>query len=140
LGAENRGHDEGVRQFLDIGSGIPTVGNVHEIAQREDPACRVVYVDRDPIGLLFLLVLHWVPDDADPPALVARYREVLAPGSHLAITHMSDDLQSEKITAVAGIVRSNRGDGQVFPRNRSEIAELFGDFELVPPGLAPTGT
>jgi SAM-dependent methyltransferase len=35
----------GVRQFLDLGSGIPTVGNVHEIAQRADPDCRVAYVD-----------------------------------------------------------------------------------------------
>jgi hypothetical protein len=36
----------GIRQFLDIGSGIPTVGNVHEIAQRVAPDARVVYVDR----------------------------------------------------------------------------------------------
>jgi SAM-dependent methyltransferase len=176
--------EQGVRQFLDIGSGIPTVGNVHEIAQQQDPACRVVYVDKDPIavahselmlagneradivaadlrepetildhpttrrlldfdepvGLLFLVVLHWVPDDADPAALVARYREALAPGSHLVITHMTDDLQSDKISAVAGIVRSSRGDGQVFPRTRAEIATLFGDFELLAPGLVPTGT
>ncbi|SDN20271.1 SAM-dependent methyltransferase [Allokutzneria albata] len=41
----------GVRQFLDVGSGIPTVGNVHEIAQRADPDCRVVYVDIDPIAV-----------------------------------------------------------------------------------------
>ncbi|GAA4002896.1 SAM-dependent methyltransferase [Allokutzneria multivorans] len=41
----------GVRQFLDIGSGIPTVGNVHEIAQRADAGCRVVYVDVDPIAV-----------------------------------------------------------------------------------------
>lgn len=40
--------DSGVRQFLDIGSGIPTVGNVHEIAQRAAPDSRVVYVDVDP--------------------------------------------------------------------------------------------
>ena len=39
----------GVTQFLDIGSGIPTVGNVHDIAQRADPSSRVVYVDIDPI-------------------------------------------------------------------------------------------
>jgi S-adenosyl methyltransferase len=38
----------GIRQFLDIGSGIPTQGNVHEIAQRADPAARVTYVDVDP--------------------------------------------------------------------------------------------
>jgi hypothetical protein len=176
--------DQGVSQFLDIGSGIPTVGNVHEIAQRENPSCRVVYVDKDPIavahselmltgneraamveadmreprsildhptvrklldftqpvGLLFLLVLHWVPDDADPAAVVADYRATLPSGSHLAITHMTDDLQSDKITAVAGIVSHSRGAGQVFPRTREEITTLFGDFELLPPGLVPTGT
>lgn len=175
--------DRGVRQFLDIGSGIPTVGNVHEIAHREDPSCRVVYVDIDPIavahsemmlagndlativradmrdpesvlggpagelldfsqpiGLLFLLVLHWVPDADDPPALVARYREALVTGSHLAITHMTDDIQKDKISSVAGIVRRSRGEGQVFPRTRGEIADMFGDFDLVEPGLVPTGT
>jgi hypothetical protein len=43
--------DAGVRQFLDIGSGIPTVGNVHEIAQRAAPDARVVYVDMDPVAV-----------------------------------------------------------------------------------------
>ncbi|WP_216209245.1 SAM-dependent methyltransferase [Amycolatopsis aidingensis] len=176
--------DQGIRQFLDVGSGIPTVGNVHEIAQQHDPDCRVVYVDRDPVavahselmlsgneragiahadmrnpesilaseparrllnfdeplGLLFLLVLHWVPDEADPRALMTRYRDAIAPGSHLVITHMTDDAQKDKIDTVAGIVRSSRGDGQVFPRSRAEIAALFGDFELLEPGLVPTGT
>lgn len=42
----------GIRQFIDIGSGIPTVGNVHEVAQRADPQARVVYVDIDPIAVL----------------------------------------------------------------------------------------
>jgi hypothetical protein len=41
----------GIRQFLDIGSGIPTVGNVHEIAQQADPQSRVVYVDHDPVAV-----------------------------------------------------------------------------------------
>jgi hypothetical protein len=41
--------ERGVRQFLDIGSGIPTAANVHEIAQQADPAARVVYVDNDPV-------------------------------------------------------------------------------------------
>jgi hypothetical protein len=40
----------GTRQFLDIGSGIPTQGNVHEIAQQADPAARVAYVDIDPVA------------------------------------------------------------------------------------------
>lgn len=43
--------ERGVDQFLDIGSGIPTVGNVHEIAQGLDPAARVVYVDVDPVAV-----------------------------------------------------------------------------------------
>lgn len=42
---------EGVTQFLDIGSGIPTVGNVHEIAQKADPDTKVVYVDIDPVAV-----------------------------------------------------------------------------------------
>ncbi|MFB9906788.1 SAM-dependent methyltransferase [Allokutzneria oryzae] len=42
---------KGIRQFLDLGSGIPTIGNVHEIAQGECPDARVVYVDIDPIAV-----------------------------------------------------------------------------------------
>jgi len=41
----------GVTQFLDLGSGIPTVGNVHEIAQQAEPAARIVYVDIDPVAV-----------------------------------------------------------------------------------------
>jgi hypothetical protein len=41
----------GVQQFLDLGSGIPTVGNVHEIAQRADPQARVVYVDNEAVAV-----------------------------------------------------------------------------------------
>ncbi|MFJ6949449.1 SAM-dependent methyltransferase [Streptomyces wuyuanensis] len=42
---------EGVNQFLDIGSGIPTFGNTHEVAQTADPEARVVYVDHDPVAV-----------------------------------------------------------------------------------------
>jgi O-methyltransferase involved in polyketide biosynthesis len=42
--------DRGVDQFLDLGSGIPTVGNVHEIAYRHNPAARVAYVDYEPVA------------------------------------------------------------------------------------------
>jgi S-adenosyl methyltransferase len=43
--------DAGIRQFLDIGSGIPTLGNVHEIAQQAAPEARVAYVDIDPVAV-----------------------------------------------------------------------------------------
>ncbi|GGK94104.1 SAM-dependent methyltransferase [Sphaerisporangium melleum] len=44
--------EEGIRQFIDLGSGLPTQGNVHQIAQEIDPAAQVVYVDNDPIVLV----------------------------------------------------------------------------------------
>lgn len=43
--------EQGVRQFLDIGSGIPTVGNVHEVAQGLAPGTKIVYVDNDPVAV-----------------------------------------------------------------------------------------
>jgi hypothetical protein len=42
---------QGIRQFLDIGTGLPTMGNVHEVAQEIDPGCSIVYVDHDPVVL-----------------------------------------------------------------------------------------
>src|ERR1700751_5363587 len=43
--------EAGIRQFLDIGPGLPTTNNVHEVAQAIDPSCRVIYVDNDPLVL-----------------------------------------------------------------------------------------
>jgi hypothetical protein len=49
--------EQGIRQFLDLGSGIPTVGNVHEIAQKFDPECRVVYVDIEPVAVAHSMLI-----------------------------------------------------------------------------------
>lgn len=49
--------EQGVEHFLDIGSGIPTAGNVHEVAQEANPAARVVYVDVDPVAVAHSEVL-----------------------------------------------------------------------------------
>jgi len=43
--------EAGIRQFLDIGTGLPTADNTHQVAQRIDPTCRIVYVDNDPLVL-----------------------------------------------------------------------------------------
>jgi hypothetical protein len=43
--------EAGIRQFLDIGTGLPSASNVHEVAQSTAPSCRVVYVDNDPLVL-----------------------------------------------------------------------------------------
>ena len=49
--------EAGIRQFLDIGTGLPSANNVHEVAQEVAPGCRVVYVDNDPIVLAHARVL-----------------------------------------------------------------------------------
>ncbi|MFD5376174.1 SAM-dependent methyltransferase [Streptomyces griseoincarnatus] len=64
---------EGVTQFLDIGSGIPTFGNVHEVAQAADPEARVMYVDRDPVAVAHSKVVLEGDDRAD--ILAADLRE-----------------------------------------------------------------
>lgn len=168
----------GIRQFLDIGSGIPTVGNVHEVAQAADPLCRVVYVDKEPmavvhsrlllegndrataiqadirepeailshpetlrllnfdepIGLLMLLVWHFVPDDEDPPGLLARYRDALAPGSYLALSHITSDDATAGLHNMVNEVRRQRVEADAL-RSYGEIAAMFDGFEVVEPGV-----
>ncbi|KAA8887667.1 methyltransferase domain-containing protein [Nocardia colli] len=60
--------DEGITQFLDIGSGIPTVGNVHEVAQAVNPSARVVYVDIDPVAVAHSRAIL----DGNPAATVVQ--------------------------------------------------------------------
>jgi hypothetical protein len=57
--------DNGIRQFLDVGSGIPTAGNVHEIAQRIDPSAKVVYVDIEPVAVAHTELMLADNDNAD---------------------------------------------------------------------------
>jgi hypothetical protein len=56
---------QGITQFLDIGSGIPTVGNVHEVAQAAAPDARVVYVDIDPVAVAHSRAIPAGDDRAD---------------------------------------------------------------------------
>ncbi|MET9494702.1 SAM-dependent methyltransferase [Streptomyces sp. NPDC006552] len=70
--------DEGVTQFLDIGSGIPTFGNVHEVAQQASPGARVVYVDHDPVAVAHSrAVLDGNADTAVVAADLRKPREIL---------------------------------------------------------------
>jgi hypothetical protein len=71
--------DAGIRQFLDLGSGIPTAGNVHELAHRVDPQARVVYVDREPVA-------------------VAHSRVILAGNDRVAVLH-ADLREPDRILA-----------------------------------------
>jgi len=74
----------GVRQFLDLGSGIPTVGNVYEIAHAVDPASRVVYVDHEPVAVAHSrAMLRDVPNTAMIHADVREPAEILAQAGRL---------------------------------------------------------
>src|SRR5690606_34819372 len=78
---------EGITQFLDIGSGIPTFGNVHEVAQEADPRARVMYVDHDPVAVAHSQAVLEGNDHADILAADLRKpREILeSPGVHRLI-------------------------------------------------------
>ncbi|WP_405877850.1 SAM-dependent methyltransferase [Streptomyces sp. NBC_01136] len=71
--------DEGIDQFLDIGSGIPTFGNVHEIAQTARPGAHVVYVDHDPVAVAHSQAVLRENEDADVVAAdLLKPQEILA--------------------------------------------------------------
>ena len=167
--------DRGVTQFLDLGSGLPTAQNTHQIAQRVNPEARVVYVDNDPsvsvhgqalltgddstvvvladvrapdellalpsvagfldfsqpIGLILNAVIHHLNDDEHPHGIVARYKEALAPGSYLQLTHFCDE--SAEARANSEVLTRSLGRGQV--RSRAEIVSFFDGLDLVPPGV-----
>jgi len=68
--------EAGLRQFLDIGAGLPTRDNVHQIAHRTDPATRVVYVDNDPVVVAYARALL-----ADNPATVVAEGDLRDPAA-----------------------------------------------------------
>lgn len=88
--------EAGIRQFLDVGTGIPSANNTHEVAQRVAPESRVVYVDNDPIVLAHARALltsapegrtaYLDADANDPDTFLARAAETLDFSQPVAIT------------------------------------------------------
>ncbi len=176
---------QGIVQFLDIGSGLPTVGNVHEVARQVNPRARVVYVDNDPvavrysrellaedgegargvavieadlrdpaailghpttrrlldlrrpIGLLLVAVLHFIRDDDEARRAVGAFREALAPGSYIVLSHATlDGLPADVIARFEAIYR--RSSNPTIARPRARIEALFEGVAVVEPGLVLT--
>jgi hypothetical protein len=174
--------EAGIRQFLDIGTGLPTANNTHELAQRAVPEARIVYVDNDPIVLshaeallrsgphgmcayvdadardtrtvlagaaeildfsqpiavIMLGILHYIPDDDDPYAVVRTYLDAVCPGSYLVASHASSDIE------MAGqLEATDRYNSQAnIPltlRSEKQFAGFFRAMDLVPPGITPLG-
>jgi SAM-dependent methyltransferase len=173
---------QGVTQFLDVGAGLPTQQNVHQVAQGVTADAATVYVDNDPVVLahanallagdartavvagdvrdpagirrdaaatglldfarpvclLLVAILHFVPDTDDPAGLVAAFRDALAPGSYLILSHATMDGYPADAAADsadrAGRVY-NRATSQLSMRDRAEVGGLLAGFDLVEPGL-----
>jgi hypothetical protein len=173
--------EAGIDQFLDVGSGIPTVGNVHEVAQSVNEKTRVVYVDIDPVAVaesldilegnehvtairgdlraaesivdhpqvrrmldfsrpvavLMCAVLHLVHEDEKVRASLATLLGAVPSGSALLISHgipENPDLDANDLEALQEIYRRQTAT-PLRPRTKAEVQALFGELEMVPPGL-----
>jgi S-adenosyl methyltransferase len=167
----------GIDQFLDLGSGIPTASNVHEVAQGVNPEARTVYVDSDavayahgvalladepnarfvredmrdpdavltdatvrgfldfarPVGVLMFSSIPFVPDEDDPSAIVAQYRDATAPGSYLALTHGTGDYKPAEAGAISRVY--DRASLTMTPRPRAAVLAMMAGYDLLDPGL-----
>jgi S-adenosyl methyltransferase len=173
----------GIRQFLDIGSGLPSADSVHQIAQAVAPAVRVVYVDYDPVvvlhsqvlledkskgvavieadfrnpssitgdprvrelidftqpaAILMLAILHFVTDAERPGEIAGHFRDVMAPGSYLALSHITDeDVPAEDSRAAQRVYQS--ASAPAVPRSHGQIIQFFDGLQIVEPGLVDVG-
>ncbi|NEW26954.1 SAM-dependent methyltransferase [Nocardia cyriacigeorgica] len=168
----------GVRQFIDLGSGLPTADNVHQIAARYTDGAKVVYVDNDPIVLahgrallatddnttvvqadvreperirdsdevarlidfdepvavVFSAILHHLNDDEDPSGVVSYWRDQIPSDSQIFISHFRSGGNAETEAAEQKL-QSTFGRGRW--RTDDEIGALFGDLEILEPGIVP---
>ncbi|HYH33327.1 MAG TPA: SAM-dependent methyltransferase, partial [Pseudonocardia sp.] len=86
-----------------------------------------------PVALLTVAVLMFVPDADDPAAILRRYRDRLAPGSLHVLTHGTADHDSEQVRSLQNVYRTTANPAVA--RTKAEVAALFGNTELVEPGL-----
>ena len=172
-------NEGGVRQLIDIGTGMPTTENVHEVAMAANPATRVVYVDHDPVvlaharnmlqgtpnaviighdmrapgdiladpelrrlvdfaepvGLLFVCMLHFLSDADDPAGLIGELLAPFPPGSHVALTHATADAVPQ-VRAAARVF--DAATTRMFVRSRAEVLALVRGLDVVKPGLVWT--
>lgn len=80
--------EQGIRQFIDLGSGIPTVGNTHEVAQAVAPDARVLYVDNEPVAVAHSELI--LQDNANADVVLADIRDVRAIVHHPVARRLLD--------------------------------------------------
>jgi hypothetical protein len=139
--------EEGIRQFLDIGTGLPVAGNTHEVAQRAAPDSRVVYVDNDPMVLVHAQALltsdsrgacgYIDCDVRDPGRILAQAAGILDFSRPVALIlfgimgNVPDDAEAAAIVrrlvgalAPGSFVALNDGTGQVDRQGREEAVRI----------------
>jgi S-adenosyl methyltransferase len=94
------------------------------------PACRRLLDFDRPVAVLLTGVLHLLPDD--PGGIVAGYRQVMAPGSCLLLSHATED-------RLGGQPPDGWGAWNTWPRSGGQVGALFAGFDLLWPGLVRTG-
>ena len=173
--------DAGIRQFLDIGTGLPAAGSTHQVAQDIAPSAKVAYVDNDPVVLsharallksspagqcayinadlrdagtvmreaaatldlaqpvavLILATMQYIPDADQPHAITARLMDAVAPGSFLTMSDVTADMDLQSMTAAAASYNALLGPAVFTPRSRAEYARFFDGLTLIEPGLVP---
>lgn len=87
----------------------------------------------EPVGLVMGLVVHFIPDHDDPAGLLARYRESVAPGSYLVMSHDTADGRAEDMAQVATLYEeTNR---PLILRDQARLMALLDGFQLLDPGI-----
>jgi S-adenosyl methyltransferase len=86
-----------------------------------------------PVAVLMFAVLPFVPDEDDPWAIVAAYRDATVPGSYLAMSHGTDDYRPAQAHKVVDVY--TRASHTMTLRSRERIGSLMAGYKLVPPGL-----
>lgn len=102
----------------------------------ENPEVRALIDFNRPMALLLVAVLHLIPDHDKPAEIVARFRDAMAPGSMLILSHISKEPRPAEVAKAADIYED--ASAGLVPRTRPEILSFFDGFELLEPGLVNT--
>jgi len=135
--------EAGIRQFLDIGSGLPATNNVHEVAQADmrdpasvltDPVVKDILDLSQPTGLMLSAVLHFLVEDDAPRAIIETLLDALPSGSYLVASHATAEHDPE--TVASGTCVYNQGGIPLQMRDSDVFARLaFDGLDLIPPGV-----
>jgi hypothetical protein len=120
--------EAGIRQFLDVGTGLPTLNNTHEVAQSADPTCRIVYVDNDPLVMAHARALLVGTPEGATDYVQADLRD---PETILAAAARTLDLNTPVGLMLLGVVNHIMDDDEAYGAVARLVAALPAGSHLV---------